>query len=216
MVEPLSHSLGRMFQNISKSIEDAKDRLSELDGAIGDADHGITMSIGFQAVKSELGRRDLEGLAPAEVMNLAATAFLNSVGASTGPLYATGFRRAGQALKDATAATPEAQASLISGIAAGVRERGKGQRGDKTMLDAWIPAAEAAVEANRRSTGAEEMWRAILAAAEAGAASTCSMVAARGRAARLGERALGHIDPGAASAVVILKAMAQTFCADAR
>ena len=84
------------------------------------------------------------------------------------------------------------------------------------MLDAWIPAAEAAANANRRSTGAEEMWRAILAAAEAGAASTCSMVAARGRAARLGERALGHIDPGAASAVVILKAMAQTFCADAR
>jgi phosphoenolpyruvate---glycerone phosphotransferase subunit DhaL len=205
-----------MFQNISESIEDTKDRLSELDGAIGDADHGITMSIGFQAVKSELGRRDLEGLAPAEVMNLAATAFLNSVGASTGPLYATGFRRAGQALKDATAATLEAQASLISGIAAGVRERGKGQRGDKTMLDAWIPAAEAAAEANRRSTGAEEMWRAVLAAAEAGAASTCSMVAARGRAARLGERALGHVDPGAASAVVILKAMAQAFCADAR
>jgi dihydroxyacetone kinase-like protein len=216
MVEPLSHSLGRMFQNISESIEDTKDRLSELDGAIGDADHGITMSIGFQAVKSELGRRDLEGLAPPEVMNLAATAFLNSVGASTGPLYATGFRRAGQALKDATAATPEAQASLISGIAAGVRERGKGQRGDKTMLDAWIPAAEAAAEANRRSTGAEEMWRAVLAAAEAGAASTCSMVAARGRAARLGERALGHVDPGAASAVVILKAMAQAFRADAR
>jgi dihydroxyacetone kinase-like protein len=216
MVEPLSHSLGRMFQNISESIEDAKDHLSALDGAIGDADHGVTMSIGFQAVKTELGRRDLEGLAPAEVMNLAATAFLNSVGASTGPLYATGFRRAGQALKDATAATPGAQAALISGIAAGVRERGKGQRGDKTMLDAWIPAAEAAVDANRRSTDSEEMWQAILAAAEAGAASTGSMVAARGRAARLGERALGHIDPGAASAVVILKAMAQAFCADAR
>jgi dihydroxyacetone kinase-like protein len=216
MVEPLSHSLGRMFQNISESIEDAKDHLSALDGAIGDADHGVTMSIGFQAVKTELGRRDLEGLAPAEVMNLAATAFLNSVGASTGPLYATGFRRAGQALKDATAATPEAQAALISGIAAGVRERGKGQRGDKTMLDAWIPAAEAAVDATRRSTDSEQMWQAILAAAEAGAASTGSMVAARGRAARLGERALGHIDPGAASAVVILKAMAQAFRADAR
>ena len=114
-----------MFQNISESIEDAKDYLSELDGAIGDADHGVTMSIGFQAVRSELGRHDLEGLAPEEVMNIAAMAFLNSVGASTGPLYATGFRRAGQALKDATAATPETQAALISGIAAGVRERGK-------------------------------------------------------------------------------------------
>jgi phosphoenolpyruvate---glycerone phosphotransferase subunit DhaL len=216
MVEPLSHCLGRMFQNISESIEDAKDHLSALDGAIGDADHGVTMSIGFQAVKTELGRCNLEGLSPVEVMNLAAMAFLNSVGASTGPLYATGFRRAGQALKDATAATPEAQAALVSGIAAGVRERGKGQRGDKTMLDAWIPAAEAAIDANRRSTDSEEMWRAILAAAEAGAASTGSMVAVRGRAARLGERALGHIDPGAASAVVILKAMAEAFRADVR
>jgi phosphoenolpyruvate---glycerone phosphotransferase subunit DhaL len=216
MVEPLSHCLGRMFQNISESIEDAKDHLSALDGAIGDADHGVTMSIGFQAVKTELGRCNLEGLSPVEVMNLAAMAFLNSVGASTGPLYATGFRRAGQALKDATAATPEAQAALVSGIAAGVRERGKGQRGDKTMLDAWIPAAEAAIDASRRSTDSEEMWRAILAAAEAGAASTGSMVAVRGRAARLGERALGHIDPGAASAVVILKAMAEAFRADVR
>ena len=95
-----------------------------------------------------------------------------------------------------------------------MRERGKGQRGDKTMLDAWIPATEAAANAVRRSASAEEMWWDIVAAAEAGAVSTCSMVAARGRAARLGERALGHVDPGAASAVVILKAMALTFCGD--
>jgi dihydroxyacetone kinase len=95
-----------------------------------------------------------------------------------------------------------------------VKERGKGRRGDKTMLDAWIPATDAAANAVRRSATAEEMWRDVLAAAEAGAALTCSMIAARGRAARLGERALGHLDPGAASAVVILKAMALTFCDD--
>ncbi len=95
-----------------------------------------------------------------------------------------------------------------------MRERGKGRRGDKTMLDAWIPATEAAANAVRRSATAEEMWRDVLTAAEAGAALTCSMIAARGRAARLGERALGHLDPGAASAVIILKAMALTFCED--
>jgi dihydroxyacetone kinase-like protein len=214
MVELLSHCLSRMFHNISDSIEEAKDHLSALDGAIGDADHGVTMSIGFQAVKTELSKRNVDAMAPADVMDIAAIAFLNSVGASTGPLYATGFQRAAQALVGATGATPETEAALVKGIAAGVRERGKGQRGDKTMLDAWIPAAEAAANANLRSASIEEMWREILAAAAAGAASTSSMVAARGRAARLGERAIGHVDPGAASAVIILKAMALAFCRD--
>src|SRR5208283_617594 len=143
MVELLSHCLNRMFHNISDSIEETKDQLSALDGAIGDADHGITMSIGFQAVKAELSRRNVDAMAPTEVMNTAAMAFLNSVGASTGPLYATGLRHAAQALAGADIATPEIQVAIVKGIADGVRERGKGQRGDKTMLDAWIPAAEA-------------------------------------------------------------------------
>ena len=214
MVEPLSHSLSRMFHNISDAIEDAKDQLSELDGAVGDGDHGVTMSIGFQAVKAELSRRNVDAMAPADLIDTAAMAFLNSVGASTGPLYATGLRRAAQALAGATETTPEAQAALLKGLADGVRERGKGQRGDKTMLDALIPAAEAAASAVRQAASVEAMWREIIAAAEAGAASTRSMVASKGRAARLGERALGHVDPGATSAVVILKAMALTFCGD--
>ncbi len=212
MIEVLSHCLSRMFHNISDSIEETKDQLSALDGAIGDADHGVTMSIGFHAVKAELAQCNVDDVAPADLMNAAAVAFLNSVGASTGPLYATGLRRAAQALVGAVDATPEIQAAIVKGIADGVRERGKGQRGDKTMLDAWIPASEAGAAAVRRSANAGEMWRDIVAAAEAGAASTRSMVASKGRAARLGERALGHVDPGATSAVVILKAMALTFC----
>lgn len=212
MVELLSHRLSRMFHNISDSIEEAKDQLSALDGAVGDGDHGVTMSIGFQAVKAELSRRNVDAMAPTDLMNTAAMAFLNSVGASTGPLYATGLRRAAQALTGETDVTPAAQAAILRGIVDGVRERGKGQRGDKTMLDALIPAAEAGANAVRQSASVEEMWREIVAAAESGAASTRSMVASKGRAARLGERALGHVDPGAASAVVILKAMALTFC----
>jgi dihydroxyacetone kinase-like protein len=214
MVERLSHSLSRMFHNISDAIEDAKDQLSALDGAVGDGDHGVTMSIGFQAVKAELSRRNVDAMAPADLMNTAAIAFLNSVGASTGPLYATGLRRAAQALAGESDMTPAAQAAMLKGLADGVRERGKGQRGDKTMLDALIPAAEAAANAVRQSASGEEMWREIIVAAEAGEASTRSMVASKGRAARLGERALGHVDPGAASAVIILKAMALTFCGD--
>ncbi len=214
MAELLSHCLSRMFQNIADSIEEAKDHLSALDGEIGDADHGVTMSIGFQAVKAELSKRNVDAKAPEDLMNLVAMAFLDSIGASTGPLYATGFRRAAQAVAGAGGATREVQAALIKGITDGIRERGKGRRGDKTMLDAWIPATDAAANAVSRSATVEDMWRDVLIAAEAGAALTCSMIAARGRAARLGERALGHLDPGAASAVVILKAMALTFCQD--
>ena len=123
-----------MFHNIADSIEEAKDHLSELDGEIGDADHGVTMSIGFQAVKNELSKRNIDAMAPDDLMNLVAMAFLNSIGASTGPLYATGFRRAAQAIAGATDATPEVEAALIKGITDGVKERGKGRRGGQVHI----------------------------------------------------------------------------------
>jgi dihydroxyacetone kinase-like protein len=211
MSDNAARRLSRMFYRISIAIEAGKDHLSDLDGAIGDADHGITMSLGFMAVNAELAKLDLDDTLPSEVLTVAASTFLDAVGASTGPLYATAFRRAAQALKQDQSLSPAGQAAIVEAMTAGIVERGKGQRGDKTMLDAWIPATEAAVNARASATGAPEMWNSILAAAEAGANSTRSMVAARGRAARLGERSLGHMDPGAASAVIILRAMKDTF-----
>ncbi|MBB3458447.1 dihydroxyacetone kinase-like protein [Rhizobium sp. BK313] len=207
MSENAARRLSRMFHRISIAIAAEKDHLSDLDGAIGDADHGITMALGFQAVNGELAKLDLDHMLPSDVFTVAATAFLDAVGASTGPLYATAFRRAAQALKQEESLSPAGQAAIVEAITAGIKERGKGQRGDKTMLDAWIPATEAAVGARARAAGLSEMWDGILDAAEAGANSTRSMVATRGRAARLGERSLGHMDPGAASAVIILRAM---------
>jgi dihydroxyacetone kinase-like protein len=165
-------------------------------------------------VNGELAKLDLDHMLPSEVFTSAATAFLNAVGASTGPLYATAFRRAAQVLKQDEHLSTADQAAIVEAMTAGIRERGKGQRGDKTMLDAWIPATEAAVTARARAAGSLEMWTSILQAAETGANSTRSMVATRGRAARLGERSLGHIDPGAASAVIILRAMKETFAGD--
>jgi dihydroxyacetone kinase-like protein len=200
-----------MFYRISIAIEAGKDYLSDLDGAIGDADHGITMSLGFMAVNAEMAKLNLDDTPPSEVMTAAASAFLDAVGASTGPLYATAFRRAAQALKRDDCLSLAGQAALVEAITTGIMERGKGQRGDKTMLDAWIPATEAAVSARARAAGSLEMWSSIIEAAEAGAKSTRSMVAARGRAARLGERSLGHMDPGAASAVIVLRAMRDAF-----
>ncbi|MDX3924669.1 MAG: dihydroxyacetone kinase subunit DhaL [Shinella sp.] len=208
MSESAARRLIRMFYAISLAIEAEKDRLSELDGAIGDADHGITMSIGFLAVNSELARLDAETARPSEVMSAAATAFLNAVGASTGPLYATGLRRAAQALAARETLDLEDCSAMLHAIASGIRERGKGQRGDKTMLDAWLPAAEAAANAVAEGKPAAAFWQDVMAAAEAGASATRSMIATKGRAARVRERSLGHVDPGAASAVIILRAMA--------
>jgi dihydroxyacetone kinase-like protein len=211
--------LVRMFHLISAVIEREKDRLSELDGAIGDADHGITMSIGFLAVNGALARLDLDRTMPADVLSVAATAFLNAVGASTGPLYATAFKRAAQAFKDREEETLNlaGQSAMLGAIAAGIRDRGKGQRGDKTMLDVWIPAAEAAAaeaaaDAAARGDAEAAAWAKILQTAQAGADATRTMVATRGRAARVGPRSLGHMDPGAASAVCILGAMRDAFC----
>lgn len=211
MAEKASRHLGRMFQLISIAMQSEKDRLSELDGAIGDADHGITMSLGFSAVTGAIARLDLDSALPSEIFATAATAFLDAVGASTGPLYATGFRKAAQALKQDESLSLPGQAAVIEAITQGIRDRGKGQRGDKTMLDAWIPATESALRAREQEATPSEMWNSVVTAAENGADSTRSMVAARGRAARLGERSLGHMDPGAASAVLILKAMRDTF-----
>lgn len=214
MSDNAARRLSRMFYRISIAIEAGKDHLSDLDGAIGDADHGITMSLGFMAVNAELAKLDLDHMLASDVFTAAASAFLDAVGASTGPLYATAFRRAAQALKQDERLSAGDQAAIVEAMTTGIKERGKGQRGDKTMLDAWIPATEAAVGARARAAGSREMWSSILEAAEAGANSTRSMVAARGRAARLGERSLGHMDPGAASAVIILRAMKDSFGED--
>ncbi len=207
MQETAARRLSRMFQLIAFSMKEEKEWLSDLDGAIGDADHGITMVLGFSAVNSALAKVDLEQTLPSEVFATAASAFLDAVGASTGPLYATAFRYASKALKPRESLDTEDQVAIVEAMTRGIQERGKGQRGDKTMLDAWIPAMETAVDARAHGLSGLEMWNGILEAAEKGADSTRSMVAARGRAARLGERSLGHVDPGAASAIIILRAM---------
>ncbi len=141
MPESAVRRLIEMFEAISSVIEAERDHLSELDGAIGDADHGITMAIGFSAVTGELARTDAGSAGLSGVLTAAASSFLNAVGASTGPLYATAFRRAAQALKERDTLDLEACSLLIQAVASGIGERGKGQRGDKTMLDVWLPAA---------------------------------------------------------------------------
>lgn len=204
-------SMATMFQMMSQMIETEKDHLSELDGAIGDGDHGITMSIGFLAINTELAKLDLDRASLSDVMSTAASGFLNAVGASTGPLYATGFRHAAKALSDRPALDLPACAAMIQAIAAGIRERGKGQRGDKTMLDVWLPAADAAAHAAAEKKAVDTFWDDVVTSAENGAAATRSMIATKGRAARVRERSLGHMDPGAASAALLIRVMADAL-----
>jgi dihydroxyacetone kinase-like protein len=200
--------LRSIFQAIGDAIESDKGRLSELDGVIGDADHGVTMSIGFTAVNEALAKLDA-GADPTTVFNTAAKSFLNAVGASSGPLYGTAFMRAGAAVKGKATIDRDGLADCIAAMAKGMQDRGKAERGEKTMMDAWLPAADAIQAAKARGDDAVACLEAAVAAAAEGAEATKAMLATKGRASRLGERALGHIDPGAASAVTILRAMTE-------
>ena len=204
-----------LFERITAAIQADKDRLCRLDGVIGDADHGVTMSIGFLAVQEALRSLDAATTDPATVFNSAAKSFLNAVGASSGPLYATAFMRAGALAKGKTTLDRDTVVGMVAAIAKGIQDRGKGERGDKTMLDAWLPAAEAAEQARAEDKDLKVCLEQAVAAGAAGAEATKNMVASKGRASRLGERAIGHMDPGAASAVILLTAFAETASASA-
>ena len=166
------------------------------------------MSIGFTAVNEALSKLDTSA-DPTTVFNTAAKSFLNAVGASSGPLYGTAFMRAGAAVKGKPTVDRDALADCIQAMAKGMQDRGKAERGEKTMMDAWLPAADAIQAAKARGDAAVACLEAAVAAAAEGAEATKAMLATKGRASRLGERAIGHMDPGAASAVTILKAMTE-------
>jgi dihydroxyacetone kinase-like protein len=202
-----SPRLAAMFSAIAEAIEADKDRLCQLDGVIGDADHGIAMSLGFGAVREALAALDIAAADPTAIFNTAAKSFLNAVGASSGPLYATAFMRAGAAAKGKPALTQAEFVAAFQAMAKGIQDRGKAEPGEKTMIDAWLPAANAAGEAQAAGRPLAEVLAAAATAAETGAEATKSMIAAKGRSARLGERSLGHMDPGAASALVVITAM---------
>jgi dihydroxyacetone kinase-like protein len=200
-----------MFVAIADAIDANKDHLSALDGVIGDGDHGVTMDIGFSAVRDALSRLDAKAIEPSAVFNAAAKSFLNAVGASSGPLYATAFMRAGAAVKGKPELDDKAMAEAFAAMAKGVQDRGKAERGDKTMIDAWLPAADALNEAMEKGAGIASALAAAAKAAEKGAEATKTMQASKGRASRLGERSLGHVDPGAASTALIVGAISRSF-----
>ncbi|WP_182086426.1 dihydroxyacetone kinase subunit DhaL [Aureimonas sp. ME7] len=195
-----------MMRRVGDDIIAEKAWLSELDGVIGDGDHGITMEIGWKAVQSALAGNDEDDTIEA-ICKRMAKAFLDAVGASSGPLYATAFLRAGAAVSDRLHLDAAGVATWLGAALQGIQDRGRAEPGDKTMIDAWVPAVAAARESASAGGSELDVLRAARDGAEAGMRATADLESRRGRSAKLGARSKGHIDPGAASSFVIMRAM---------
>ncbi len=199
------HFFADVFHLATARLEDSRQMLCRLDGEIGDGDHGTSMANGFAAIDRVLrGHPDAE---PPEMLRLAAQAFLAEVGATVGPLYASAFLEVA-ALLDARGPLPLREfGAVLSACATGIAQRGKAQPGDKTMLDVWLPAAQAAHRAARDDLPPARMATLTRNAAETARDETAALMSTRGRAARLQERSIGHLDPGAVSSAVIIGAI---------
>ncbi|HEX9376919.1 MAG TPA: dihydroxyacetone kinase subunit DhaL [Actinomycetota bacterium] len=194
-------------EEVASSVEDQRDYLTQLDAAIGDADHGVNMSRGFTAVRTKLADAANDGLAPGPVLALVGNTLVSTVGGASGPLYGTAFRRAGKALGDDGDVSPQ---GLLDGLRAaleGVQQLGAASEGDKTMVDALIPAVEAFAETLSTGGSLPEATTAAREAAEEGMRATTPLQARKGRASYLGPRSVGHQDPGATSTALIFAAL---------
>ena len=200
----------RMIEAVSHAIEDRSEWLSELDGVIGDGDHGVTMSIGWKAVRESLAERPADEDIEATCQRVA-KAFLDAVGASSGPLYASAFLKASEAAAGRDGLDAASLVAFLDAAMQGIRMRGKAEPGDKTMVDAWWPAVESARKALSEGADVVDCLRAAAAGAERGMKETANIAARRGRSSKLGERSLGHIDPGSASSFVMIDTMRRSF-----
>jgi phosphoenolpyruvate---glycerone phosphotransferase subunit DhaL len=183
-----------------------RDHLTQLDAAIGDGDHGVNMDRGFEAVGKALAGQD-GSVPPGRLLILAGKTLVSTVGGASGPLWGTAFRRAGRALGDREDLDGPGLVEALDAAAAGVIELGAAAPGDKTMIDALSPAVDSLRDAVARELPLNEAVRAAAEAAEEGARATVPMQARKGRASYLGERSIGHQDPGATSTALILRAL---------
>jgi dihydroxyacetone kinase-like protein len=193
----------RILARLAEAVEEHAGELSALDAALGDGDHGVSLTIGFRAVVQEVAES-----APSDIGALLETTgftLVNAVGGAMGPLYGTAFMRAGKVAGRRREIDGATLAAMIEAGREGIVARGKAATGDKTMLDAIAPAAAAARRAADAGGDAADVLRAASAAADQGARDTRDMLARKGRASKLGERTLGHQDAGAASAALMLR-----------
>jgi phosphoenolpyruvate---glycerone phosphotransferase subunit DhaL len=205
-------TLGQMegwIRTFAEQVAQHKAHLTELDAAIGDADHGINMERGMTAVVAAL-----DDSAPADMAALCkqvGMTLVKSVGGASGPLYGTFFLRMASALGSGDSVDAAGFAKALRAGVEGVVQRGRAEAGDKTMFDALAPALDAIDAALASGSGLDAALSEATSAAESGRDATESMVARKGRASYLGQRSVGHIDPGAASAAMLIAAAASAF-----
>ncbi|MFF0463377.1 dihydroxyacetone kinase subunit DhaL [Streptomyces mexicanus] len=178
-------------------VDREADRLTALDSPIGDADHGSNLQRGFTAVRAALEKEAPES--PGAVLTLAGRLLISTVGGASGPLYGTLLRRTGKALGEEAEVSEEQLAQALRAGVEGVKTLGGAVPGDKTMVDALVPAVDALGDG----------FAAARAAAEQGAEATTPLQARKGRASYLGERSIGHQDPGATSSALLIAALAE-------
>ena len=192
-------------------LEENKTYLTDLDSPIGDADHGVNMDRGFKKILSQLP--SVEDKDIGTILRTAGMALVSSVGGAGGPLYGTFFMEAGKVAGKTELSDEDLLLLLESGLK-GVIRIGKTNLGDKTMVDALHPAVEALRKALADHVGTAEALRLMTEAARQGMVDTIPMLARKGRASYVGERSIGHQDPGATSSYLILKALMETITAD--
>jgi dihydroxyacetone kinase-like protein len=196
----------RWVEEWAALVESNRDFLTQLDAAIGDADHGVNMHRGTSAAVATL--RTMGGASPGDALREVGTTIVYRVGGAAGPLYGSGFRQAGAALEDRSFDAHGLVAALRGGLEA-IQQLGAAEPGDKTIVDAWVPAVDAFEEELR---GGGDVGAAATAAARAagdGVQATIPMQARKGRASYLGPRSVGHQDPGATSTALLFEALAR-------
>ena len=197
------------LQAVAVVLEQNKDYLTELDAAIGDADHGSNMNRGFQKVVSQLPSVVDQDIGT--ILKTVSMTLISSVGGASGPLYGTMFLRSSTAVAGKSELTDEDMVALLQAFVDGVVQRGKANLGDKTMLDALSPASDAFKQAVDKGANTQEALQQAVTAAQEGMKDTIPLVAKKGRASYLGDRSANHQDPGATSVYLILKALLETL-----
>lgn len=199
----------KILEDIAAKIKEQRQFLTDLDAAIGDGDHGINMNRGFEAVLSKLpgiSSKDIGTILKNVGMTLVST-----VGGASGPLYGTAFMKAGQALGEKMEIDAQDLKLALEAALEGIKMRGKAQAGEKTMIDAIEPALNAFTGALEENMTMKEAMNRAVKAAEQGVEYTKTIVATKGRASYLGERSIGHQDPGATSSYLILQIIAENI-----
>lgn len=194
-----------IIKKIIADVDEQKLFLTELDNVIGDGDHGINLARGFDAVDTVMGT--FEGKDIGAILKTIGMKLVSTVGGASGPLYGTAFMKAGAYLNGKTEMNMDDFIGMMEVAIDGIMKRGKAIKGEKTMLDAMIPALDAMKESYGAEDDAKKALDAGVAAAEEGIEYTKTIIATKGRASYLGERSIGHQDPGATSFTLMLKAV---------